>query len=46
MLINNLSEHLTSYRNSLDAAIKRVLDSALLVLGPEVKKNKFLEIIC
>lgn len=37
MLINNLSAHVTSYRSSIDAAIKRVLDRAWLVLGPEVE---------
>lgn len=37
MLINNLSDHLASSRIALDAAIKRVLDRAWLVLGPEVE---------
>ncbi|MBC7488709.1 MAG: DegT/DnrJ/EryC1/StrS family aminotransferase [Glaciimonas sp.] len=36
MLINNLSAHLGFYRAAIDAAIKRVLDRAWLVLGPEV----------
>jgi aminotransferase EvaB len=36
MLINNLADHLASSRIALDAAIKRVLDRAWLVLGPEV----------
>ncbi len=37
MLINNLFAHVTSYRSSIDAAIKRVLDRSWLVLGPEVE---------
>lgn len=37
MLINNLSLHVSSSRVALDAAIKRVLDRAWLVLGPEVE---------
>ena len=37
MLINNLSAHFTSYRSAIDSAIKRVLDRAWFVLGPEVE---------
>ncbi len=36
LLINNLSDHITSSRAAIDGAIKRVLDRAWLVLGPEV----------
>lgn len=37
MNINNLSAHVTSYRSSIDAAIKRVIDRSWFVLGPEVE---------
>lgn len=36
MLINNLSDHVSSTRSAIDSAIKRVLDRSWLVLGPEV----------
>jgi dTDP-3-amino-2,3,6-trideoxy-4-keto-D-glucose/dTDP-3-amino-3,4,6-trideoxy-alpha-D-glucose/dTDP-2,6-dideoxy-D-kanosamine transaminase len=37
ILINNLSAHLSNFRTIIDAATKRVLDRAWLVLGPEVR---------
>jgi dTDP-4-amino-4,6-dideoxygalactose transaminase len=36
--INNLSARLDAYNSKITAAVKRVIDSGWLVLGPEVKR--------